>query len=87
VTDETSLGAIVHHPKFGIVLKQRMEELGLRCVVRWRDQENPEPITAFEFLRGYLQPEEQAGEWGPGVTIAPCWGPRASMRTAAPAER
>ena len=62
VTEETSIGAIVHHPKFGLVLKERMEELGLRCVVHWRDQEDAEPITAFEFLRSYLQPEEGAEE-------------------------
>jgi len=62
VTEETSLGAIVHHPRFGIVLKERMEALGLRCVVRWADQEAPEPITAFEFLRSYLQAGEEAEE-------------------------
>lgn len=62
VTDETSVGAIVHHPKFGIVLKERMEELGLRCVVHWQGQEDPEPVTAFEFLRSYLQPGEEAEE-------------------------
>ena len=62
VTEETSIGAIVHHPKFGVVLQQRMEELGLRCVVRWRGQEGVEPITIFDFVRGYLQPDAPADE-------------------------
>jgi len=33
VTDATSLNALVHHPLHGITLKQRMDELGLECIV------------------------------------------------------
>jgi acetyl esterase/lipase len=33
VTEATTLGALVHHPKHGIVLKERMDELGIECIV------------------------------------------------------
>jgi acetyl esterase/lipase len=59
VTEETSLNAIVHHPQFGVTLQEHMDELGLRCVVRWRGQEGVEPITAFDFIKGYLLPETE----------------------------
>jgi hypothetical protein len=31
------LGLVVHHPLFGIALKERMERLGIECVVHYRD--------------------------------------------------
>lgn len=30
------LGLVVHHPRFGIVLKERMDALGIECVVQYR---------------------------------------------------
>ena len=35
---DTSLGLIVHHPKFGIALKERLDELGIECVVQYLDE-------------------------------------------------
>jgi len=37
VDENTPLGLIVHHPKFGIALKKRMDELGIECVVQYLD--------------------------------------------------
>jgi acetyl esterase/lipase len=37
VTDETTMSALVHHPKHGIVLKQQMDELGIECIVVYPD--------------------------------------------------
>lgn len=60
VTDETSLGLIVHRPKFGIALKEQMDKLGIECIVQYqapqtrelvRHKENAAPVTAVEFIR------------------------------------
>jgi hypothetical protein len=38
--DENSLiGLVVHHPLLGIALKERMDALGIECVVQYRDNE------------------------------------------------
>ena len=33
---KTNMGHVVHHPRFGIVLKKHMDELGIECVVQYR---------------------------------------------------
>lgn len=55
VTDKTSIGTIVHHPKFGIALKERMDKLGIGCIVRYRGQKNPPRETALSFLLRQLK--------------------------------
>lgn len=32
----TEMGLVVHHPRFGIVLKEKMDALGIECVVQYR---------------------------------------------------
>jgi len=54
ITDETSLGVIVHHPKFGIALQERMEELGIQCVVSYRGQPDPPRVTALQFFQKHF---------------------------------
>jgi hypothetical protein len=53
----------IHHPKFGQVLKERMDELGVECVVRYREdmpglERNAFTERAFhelvEFVKGHL---------------------------------
>jgi hypothetical protein len=60
VTEKTSLGLIVHHPRFGIALKEQLDTLGIECIVQYRDSksgktvrhgENTVPITPVEFIR------------------------------------
>ena len=56
VGEKTPLGVIVHHPKFGIALKERMDKLGIECVVLYPD--NPAPaqrVTAVSFLLEHLK--------------------------------
>ena len=55
VTDETSLGAIVHHPKFGIVLKEKLDELGVECIVQYPGHpEKDKQISQFDFISGHF---------------------------------
>jgi len=60
VTGETPLGLIVHHPKFGIALKEQLDRLGIECIVQYQDPksgklvrhvESAVPITPVEFIR------------------------------------
>jgi len=49
VTKETPLGLIVHHPRFGIALKEQLDKLGIECIVQY--EENAVPVTPVEFIR------------------------------------
>ncbi len=60
VTEETPLGLIVHHPKFGIALKERLDKLGIECIVQYKDpksdkvvrhEENALPVAPVDFIR------------------------------------
>jgi len=63
VTAESPLGLVVHHPKFGIDLKQRMDALGIECIVQYRDPRTQTPIRhgggpiveVTDFLRRHFQ--------------------------------
>jgi hypothetical protein len=46
VTKDSSLNLVVHHPRFGIALKQRMDELGIECIVQYRDTEGKKKLSA-----------------------------------------
>ena len=54
VTEKTSLGAIVHHPTFGVVLKKKMDALGIECVVQWPGHPKDGRISAFDFIRKHF---------------------------------
>jgi acetyl esterase len=45
VTSNTPLGLIVHHPKFGVALKDEMGKLGIECLVQYRDPKTNRPVT------------------------------------------
>lgn len=60
VTKDSPLNLVVHHPKFGIALKEQMDKLGIECVVQYRDPkagrtvrhgEDTPPITSVQFIR------------------------------------
>jgi hypothetical protein len=38
VDNKTELRLIVHHPKFGIALKEQMDQLGIECTVQYVDR-------------------------------------------------
>jgi acetyl esterase/lipase len=54
VTEKTPLGLIVHHPRLGIALKERMDKLGIECIVQYEGQPSQSRVTVAEFLRKYL---------------------------------
>jgi len=61
VTDETSLGAIVHHPKFGIVLKERLDGLGVECIVQYPGHpEKDKQISQFDFISRHFGIESKS---------------------------
>lgn len=60
VNAKTPLGTIVHHPKLGIILKERMDPLKVECIVQYLDGPKGKlvrhgstepPVTALEFIR------------------------------------
>ncbi len=63
VTNNSSLGLVVHHPKLGIALKKQMDKLGIECVVQYRDPESGQTIrhgggqltSATEFIRKHFE--------------------------------
>lgn len=54
VTDKTPMGAIVHHPKFGVVLKEKMDALGIECIVQWPGHPKEGRVSVFDFLCKHL---------------------------------
>lgn len=63
VTPETSLGLIVHHPLFGIALKEEMDKLGIECAVQYQSADDNRPVThsggppvsAVDFIRKHFE--------------------------------
>jgi carboxylesterase type B len=64
VSASTPLGLIVHHPKFGIALKDRLDRLGIECVVQYRHPTKREIVrhdskeqvlTPVEFIRKHFK--------------------------------
>jgi acetyl esterase len=59
VTPDSSVALMVHHPKFGIALQERMEPLGIACIVQYRDPQTGAtvrhgggpPVAAVDFMR------------------------------------
>lgn len=45
VTNQSNLGLVVHHPRFGIALKEQMDKMGIECVVIYRDGDKGQPIS------------------------------------------
>jgi acetyl esterase len=67
VTKDSSLNLVVHHPKFGIALKEQMDKLGIECVVQYLDSkgqskrhgEDAAPITSVQFIREQFEQARQ----------------------------
>jgi acetyl esterase/lipase len=54
VTERTPLNLIVHHPRFGIALKERMDALGIECIVQYEGQPSGRRVAVTDFLRKHL---------------------------------
>ena len=66
VGEDTPLGLIVHHPRYGIALKERLDELGVECVVQYLDgpggkivrhhgQLEGNPVSELEFVCSHFE--------------------------------
>ncbi len=45
---------VVHHPRLGIALKERMDNLGIECVLRYRGQSASPNMEPLEFIRKHF---------------------------------
>lgn len=64
VDENTSLDHIVHHPKLGIALKEKLDSLHIDCIVQYPDkdgqmirfnkQSNEAVVSKIEFIKKYL---------------------------------
>jgi hypothetical protein len=56
----------VHHPKFGIALKEQMDELGIECIVQYRGEngqivrhgEDEPPVNSVQFIRQHFEKKQ-----------------------------
>lgn len=50
--DATSnLSLVVHHPKLGLALKERMDALGIECTVQYKGLTGQTPVAPVDFIR------------------------------------
>jgi acetyl esterase/lipase len=54
VTEKTPGDVIMHHPRFGIALKERMDRLGIECILQYEGQPAGRRVTVVDFLRKHL---------------------------------
>ena len=68
VTNKSSIDLVVHHPKLGIALKERMDQLGIECIVQYRDangktirhDKDQPPMDAAAFIRKHFEKAKSA---------------------------
>ena len=56
-TPITNQGIGIHHPRFGMLLKEKMDELGIQCQVRpgVARQSKEEVLQTFQFIKQHFQ--------------------------------
>lgn len=54
VTLKTPLDVALHHPRFGIAVKRRMDKLGIECIVQYEGQASGRRVSVADFLRKHL---------------------------------
>lgn len=59
-TATSNLNLVVHHPRFGISLKERMDALGIECVVQYKGQPAGERPGPLAFLKKQFERARQA---------------------------
>jgi acetyl esterase len=63
VDAESNLNLVVHHPLFGIALQERMQRLGIECVVQYLDDagqkirhnDDAPPLAAADFIQRHFE--------------------------------
>jgi hypothetical protein len=61
LSEKTSLGAVVHHPRHGQLFKKKADGLGIECHVRYPGAAKPK-LSSEEFLIKHLKPASIAKE-------------------------
>jgi hypothetical protein len=56
----SDLGLVVHHPKLGLALKERMDALGVECIVQYRGQPGGDRITPLDFIKKQFERARRA---------------------------
>lgn len=51
----TDVQLVVHHPRLGLALKERMDKLGIECIIRYPGQPGGERIEPLEFIRKHFE--------------------------------
>lgn len=51
VTGTSNLGLVVHHPKLGLALKERMDALGIECAVQYKGSPAEKRVSPVDFIR------------------------------------
>ena len=68
------LDLIVHHPKFGLALKERLDKLGIQCIVQYKDlesgqlvrhRENAVSVSPVEFIHRQFSRAKAGGSEQP----------------------
>lgn len=54
VTEKTTVNEIVHHPKFGIALKEQMDKLGIECIVQYVGHPERNRVQVVDFIRKHF---------------------------------
>lgn len=54
IDEKSSFSVVVHHPKFGFVLAEKMKALGVECIVQCRGETKGKAITQYEFIRKHF---------------------------------
>ena len=63
VDSKTRTGLVVHHPLFGIALQERMDHLGIECIVQYvdrrgkkvRHKDDAATVSPVEFITKHFQ--------------------------------
>jgi len=55
VTATSDLNLVVHHPKFGLALKQQMDKLGIECVVEVKGQPEAPKVSTVAFFKKHFE--------------------------------
>jgi acetyl esterase/lipase len=60
VDAKSNLGLVVHHPKLGLALKERMDQLGIECLVYYKGQTDEKRVSTIDFFRKHFENARKA---------------------------
>jgi acetyl esterase/lipase len=60
VDAKSNIELVVHHPKLGLALKQRMDQLGIECRVFYKGMPEEQRISTVDFFRKHFENARQS---------------------------